>query len=131
MKNKTPYSILFFVLALMTFYATSTESAEADYVEKYCEGVIEHVLSDRTRVDCLTAEYAIEYDFARKWAEAIGQSLHYARMTGKKPGIALIMTKEGDSRYLERVNGVIDEYQLPITFWTIMVSYEGIRFVNI
>ena len=107
------------VLYGLTGFVLSTKAAEADYVNKYCDGVIEHVLSDHTRVDCLTAEYAIEYDFARKWAEAIGQSLHYARMTGKKPGIALIMTKDTDDRYLERVNGVIEEYQLPITVWTV------------
>ncbi len=34
---------------------------EADYVNFNCDGEIEHVLSDRTRVDCLTDEYAIEY----------------------------------------------------------------------
>ena len=35
---------------------------EADYVNEYCEGKIEYRLPDKTRVDCLTDEYAIEFD---------------------------------------------------------------------
>ncbi len=35
---------------------------EADYVVHHCKGEIEHVLLDRTRVDCLTETHAIEYD---------------------------------------------------------------------
>ena len=61
------------------------------------------MLSDGTRVDCLTEEYAIEFDFADKWAEAIGQSLHYALMTGKKPGIVIIIEKESDKKHLKKV----------------------------
>ena len=52
---------------------------------------VEVRLADRTRVDILTEDYAIEVDFATKWAEAIGQALHYARMTGRKPGVIIII----------------------------------------
>ena len=56
-----------------------------------------------TRVDCLAKDYAIEFDFAKKWAEAVGQSLYYSKMTGKKPAIALILTSLTDYRYLKRI----------------------------
>jgi len=62
---------------------------EKEYQQVWCScesGEIEVRLSDRTRIDCLTAQYAIEFDFASKWAEAIGQSLHYASQTGKQAG---------------------------------------------
>ena len=36
---------------------------EADYVDHHFKGKIEHVLPDRTRVDCLTDTYVIEYDW--------------------------------------------------------------------
>ncbi|WP_171018846.1 hypothetical protein ACONUD_00725 [Microbulbifer harenosus] len=52
-----------------------------DYQLPWCEtagGVAEYVLPDRTRVDCLTETHAMEFDFAPKWAEAIGQALYYA-----------------------------------------------------
>ena len=79
---------------------------EADYVNAYCKGQIEYKLPDKTRVDCLTEEYAIEFDWAKKWAESIGQSLYYAKMTGLKPAVAIIMTSPNDERYIKRIEEV-------------------------
>jgi hypothetical protein len=76
---------------------------EADYVNMYCKGIIEYRLPDRTRVDCLTDEYAIEFDYAKKWAESIGQSLYYSKMTGKAPAVVLILTSLNDYHYVKRV----------------------------
>ncbi len=76
---------------------------EKEYQEVWCKqagGVTEYVLDDGARVDCITDEYAIEFDFASKWAEAVGQSLYYALKTEKKPGIVLILEKETDRRFL-------------------------------
>ena len=90
---------------------------EAWYVEQSCNGRVEVRLSDRTRVDCLTDEYAIEYDFTHKWAEAIGQALHYSLMTGKSARIVLIGS-QGDAGY-KRAKDVIDFYELPIVLNTL------------
>lgn len=79
---------------------------EAYYVSQWCRddfGKTEFLLWDNTRVDCLTKDYAIEFDFAKKWAESVGQSLYYAKMTGKKPAVALILTDLSDYRYVKRV----------------------------
>ena len=38
---------------------------EADYVNAYCNGQVEYQLNDFTRVDCLTLEYAIEFDWVK------------------------------------------------------------------
>ena len=85
---------------------------EADYVNAYCSGQIEYELPDRTRVDCLTDEYAIEFDWAKKWAEAIGQSLYYAKMTSKTPAIALIVKKPTDRKYIERIKTVDQDIKI-------------------
>jgi len=77
------------------------------------EGEMEVVLKDRTRVDCLTDEYAIEVDFAKKWAEGIGQSLYYGYMTDKKPAVGLIVG-EKDKRYLKRLEKVANELNIKI-----------------
>jgi len=80
---------------------------EKVYQQHWCgenNGILEFRLDDGTRVDCLTDEYAIEFDFASKWAESIGQSLYYAERTGKKPGVVLIMEREKDERYFERLD---------------------------
>lgn len=81
-------------------------------------GKIEHRLPDKTRIDCLTSSYAIEVDFASKWAESIGQSLYYGLMTNKKPGVLLIMERQKkDIKYLRRLKKVSEIQNIRI--WTI------------
>jgi hypothetical protein len=75
---------------------------ESHYVEQYCKGQIEHVLPDRTRIDCLTDTHAIEFDFCHKWAESIGQALYYANSTGRSPKIVLICRPD-EQRFYYRV----------------------------
>ena len=79
---------------------------EAYYVSQWCRddfGKREFVLWDGTRVDCLAKDYAIEFDFAKKWAESIGQSLYYAKLTHKKPAVVLILTSIEDYKYVKRI----------------------------
>jgi len=93
---------------------------ESWYQDRWCtarDGKIEVVLPDMTRCDCLTETHAIEFDFAPKWAEAVGQSLHYARLTGKRAGIVLIMESQGDRRYYNRLEAEVEAYSLPIDIW--------------
>ena len=91
------------------------EQVEAYYVNQWCTsdfGRKEAVLWDMTRVDCLAKDYAVEFDFAKKWAEAIGQALYYSKMTGKKPAIALILTSLGDYRYVKRIERLDNDIKL-------------------
>jgi hypothetical protein len=90
---------LFFVTTAMIIVSCSSHESiqknERYYQSQLCDelkGQIEYVLFDKTRVDCLTNEYAIEVDWAKKWAESIGQSLYYAKITEKKPAVALIVS---------------------------------------
>ena len=91
------------------WYETQTmmpNQNESYYVNQWCTsdfGRKEAILWDMTRVDCLAKDYAIEFDFAKKWAESIGQSLYYSKMTGKKPAVALILTSLTDYKYVKRV----------------------------
>lgn len=98
-----------------------SHSFELDLAEQWCngKGKPEVTLLDRTRVDCLTDTHAIEVEYAHKWKQAIGQSLHYALMTDKQAGIVLILRKEADYRYLESLTRVADRYNLPINVWTL------------
>lgn len=68
--------------------------SESSYQHAWCsahKGIEEYENKDFTRVDCLTEQNAVEFDFANKWAESIGQALHYAYMTGKKGKVVLIL----------------------------------------
>ena len=79
---------------------------EAYYVKQWCTsdfGRREAILWDMTRVDCLAKDYAVEFDFAKKWAESVGQALYYSKMTGKLPAVVLILTSPIDYRYVKRV----------------------------
>ena len=66
-------------------------------------------------MDDLTCEHAIEYDFANKWAEAVGQSMYYAAVTGKKAGIVLILKKEGDFKQVRKIQAL----GLPVDLWVV------------
>jgi len=107
--------IMFYLLLAIT--TSVTAQPESWYVENSCPGEIEYRLPDRTRVDCLTDNFAIEYDFTHKWAEAIGQALHYSLMTGKNGGIVLIGS-QNDPGYRRAFN-IIRAYRLPITLNTL------------
>lgn len=70
------------------------QHSESSYQHAWCakyKGIEEYENKDFTRVDCLTEKYAVEFDFANKWAESIGQALHYQYMTGKKAKVVLIL----------------------------------------
>lgn len=101
------FSLLYVEETYVDYQATQpTKMKEKDYVNKYCTGQIEYILPDKTRIDCLTDEYAIEYDYAKKWAESIGQSLYYAKKTGKKPAVAIIISKASDRKYIQRIEAI-------------------------
>jgi hypothetical protein len=95
---------------------------EAWYQDQWCaeqNGQTEVIVQSGARCDCLTTTHAVEFDFANKWAEAIGQSLHYAAQTGKRAGIVLIMENPAkDTKYLERLKLTIEAHDLPIDVWT-------------
>lgn len=114
-------------LLLFLFIACSAhakrKNKEKYYQEIWCNskgGISEYVLPDRTRVDCLLPDYAVEFDFANKWAEAIGQALHYSRMTNRKPGIVIILEKESSNRYINILENVIRHFNLTIQLWVVV-----------
>ena len=91
---------------------------EKYYQTQFCnalDGVMEQRLLDRSRIDCLTDEYAIEVDFSKKWAESVGQSLYYAHMTEKKPAVGIIVgDTNSDRRNMKRLNVLTKKYGIKI-----------------
>ncbi len=107
---------------LITFCVSGMANAmnEHWYQKVWCEGSkgrMEVTLPEGPRVDCITKTHAIEMDFARKWPEAIGQSLHYAQLTGLEAGIVLILKSQKDTPHLNAARKVIAAYDLPIKLW--------------
>lgn len=105
---------------ILSFFLATYAHPEAFYLQQWCNeynGIAEYVLDDRTRIDCLTETHAVEFDFAPKWAEAVGQSLHYGIKTGKLPGIVLIVEKPEHYKYYDRIKPLAEKYG--ITVWLI------------
>src|SRR5574344_1169168 len=105
------YRIILIIILNLTVFLQAAQGhdfPEAKYQHAWCSahhGVEEYVNSDYTRVDCLTNTHAVAFDFAKKWAESIGQALHYQEMTGKKAKVVLILEQPNRQMcYFKRVS---------------------------
>lgn len=104
------------ILFLLILFLYNPASAKHQYLEKeyqaeWCKaksGMLEYTLPDKARIDCLLPDMAIEFDFAPKWAECIGQALYYSAMTERAPACVLIIEKKGDLKYVNRLNKAIE-----------------------
>lgn len=95
---------------------------EESYQQAWCKahnGIMEYENEDFTRVDCLTKTHAVEFDFANKWHESIGQALHYGVMTNKKPMVVLILDEpETQMVYYKRVKKIGKKYRFDTEYVT-------------
>ena len=101
----------------LLFLAVSALAAERNAARDICKdlnGVAEYALPDRTRVDCLTAHYAIEIEYPKHWAESIGQALYYAQATNRLPVVIFLMSRSWEMRYVRRAIAVVRSFQLPV-----------------
>ena len=108
--------VILVFISLLIISCSSTKKNEKYYQTIFCndlDGVMEYSLKDKTRVDCLTNNYAIEVDWGKKWAQAVGQSLYYSEMTNRKAGIALIISSK-EKRFIKRVNKLANKFDIEI-----------------
>ena len=105
-------SILFL---FYSFNAQAEVKNERYYQEIYCDlvnGATEFVLDDKSRVDCLTDDEAIEVDWASKWAECVGQALYYGAETNRKSKCLLIGNKEDYDKYSSKIDFLVKHHNL-------------------
>ena len=78
---------LFVSICTTTVFANDLYYSEDWHVRNWCNttSTVEAVQDDKTRVDCLTKDFAYEFDWAKKYNEAIGQSLGYSIRTNRRP----------------------------------------------
>ena len=109
------YSVIYFL-------AFGMNADERDVSSVWCDskfGISEYRTKYGTYADCLTDEYAIEVEFDYKWKESIGQAIHYAEATNKKPAIALILRKKSRVDYLTQINNSLKYLNLDIPIFII------------
>lgn len=102
-------------------------SSERDINHEWClsiGGYDEYRTKNGTYVDCLTKDYAIEAEYDYNWKEAIGQALHYADATDRKPGILFIKRKKSNKDYHSQLMHVIKKYDLPIEIFVTELNKE-------
>jgi hypothetical protein len=115
--------IVLLVLLVCSITAFSqTKQRESYYQKIFAEaikGKIEVVLKEmhNVRVDIMTDTFAIEVDFAEKWAESIGQSLLYGKVTQKKTGVLLIVNGEEENAHIDKLMTIAMDFN--ITVWII------------
>lgn len=123
------FLILIFLIFIPLTFAKQRIYAEKVYQMQWCKahnGKLEHKLNDKARVDCLTDKFAVEFDFANKWVECIGQALYYGRATRKQPACVLIMENwEKDLKYLRRLRKTA--YKKGISLRTFTIKPEQIK----
>jgi hypothetical protein len=111
------------ITALITILLLSTcnvyaknKNPERFYQTNLCQplaGEMEYVLDDKSRVDCLTYEYAIEVDFEKKAYECAAQAMYYAIKTDRKPACALIV-RDKNSSYVKRLKTLAIYYGIKV-----------------
>ena len=113
--------VILFLLFLPQSISAKTRFPESDYQNIWCSlhnGISEYKNTDKTRVDCLTKTHAVEFDFAKKWAESVGQAEYYALMTGKRGMVVLIIENPEEIKYLKKVQALSKLHDLDVDYVT-------------
>lgn len=98
---------------------------EAVYQDYWCSqrnGIQEYKLTDKSRVDCLLPDMAVEFDFAKKRDECLGQALRYGAYTKKTPACVLIVEKRKEFKYYYQLRYTIQKKGLDVKLFTITPS---------
>jgi len=87
----------------------------------------EYLLPDRTRVDIMAGDHAIEIDFDHKMYEGIGQALYYGEATDRISGVLLLPKGEDEveQKYIDRF--WVATSRVRIDLWTVEPSEEEYR----
>ncbi len=119
--QKSLMAVVFVVLSWANC-CVAHEHSESSYQHAWSaehNGEEEFINDDYTRVDCLTDTHAVEFDFANKWAESVGQALHYQNMTGKRAKVVLILENPAkEMKYFERVQRLAFLYDFDAEYIT-------------
>jgi hypothetical protein len=113
-----------FSLLILCFAFAFPAKAESEkaFVQTWAaanKGKVNVRLADGTRCAVVTATHAVDFAFAAKWQDAVGQALYHASQLNKHPGIVLIMADAKDAVYRQRLDATISVFNLPIDVWEI------------
>ena len=94
------------LILFTVFFTLIGQASEKSINKSWCSdqgGLTEYRTSYGTYVDCLTEDLAIEVEYDYNWKESIGQALHYAEATNKKPGTLIINRAKTKKNYTKKI----------------------------
>lgn len=97
------------------------EDAWTDYIVKsqLFGATVRQRTFDGRWCDIVWVGRAIEVDWARKWAEGIGQSAGYANALGLQPVVLLLRRDSSDDLHINRALGAAGVYRVPVWVYDI------------
>ena len=122
MKKLILISLFIFVPLFVLSQTRQSEKYYQTEFAKKIDGSPEVYLTDRTRVDVMTDTHVFEVDFAEKWAESVGQSLHYEEMTKKQAAVLLVMEGTKDERFLIRLMRIASKHGIEVWVWNYLTD---------
>lgn len=112
-KDKIAFNAKFLKMSLNKKYDLGLKTRSRlvtieDYKKKYCpinlKGELDHVVDGSVTIDCLSDTHAYQFDFAKKWAEAIDLSNRISKVVGRKPGVVLIAKTQSEMSFVRRLD---------------------------
>ena len=85
------YPVFLTAVILAALATTAGEREETERLATKYQAQTEVRMRDGTRADLANAVQVWEIDYAAKWAEAIGQALHYRDQSHKRGGIIILL----------------------------------------
>ncbi|MCR8827617.1 hypothetical protein [Pseudosulfitobacter koreensis] len=119
----TRLAVFLVAIVLAASMATAqSKIKEREFQERFCVGMNLEVITEAgTKADCVSDEYAIEVEKSHKWAEAIGQALHYGVELERQAGIIIVCEDTANCQaHWYRLESTIKNNSLPITVWYCM-----------
>jgi hypothetical protein len=118
--------LLFFICCFASLAFAGHQNPEKYYTDIGCKKLngISNYFVDGVYIDCVTATEAIEFEFPEKWAEGVGQALHYGYIMKKTPTIVFIVETKDELKYIYRAMPIL--FKHGIKFYTMSHLEIGI-----
>ena len=111
-------AVIFLSVVILSKNTSAAEWSMGNYASHLCQGQVAFDIGEVKKVDCVTATHAIAYVLSDDWATGLGRALHWAAVTGKRPGIVVIIDPEGQSRDLAKLKSALHSIPgIEVTVW--------------
>lgn len=132
---KLPFIVLGLILSLFSTSQAEVKKPKTFKEVNYIEELWKHHnfekgkhIGQRFQPDLFFEGYVVEVDWEHKMYEALGQSLVYSYVSGKKPGIVILDDINRNTNY-EKFLDIFDHYEIKI--WIAEVDKKSKEILNL